>query len=321
MNTTTFIFWVIGAVFLLGLIFYVIWLNRASDQNLSLIFRVYASLALAGGLLLLSMFFPLPEFSTDVHVLFVHNENKELAPLLTPLIRTGSAHVQGYRSLEEVWAQWEYKQKKENAKSGAISDGDVDEFYLDLFEKTFWFWLSERYGIHWMVKRYQFYGISGGGGSISSAPNAEKPVCTLRKQDIVKLLSGNSLVLGEGMLGDVKLPAGSEVTVKRDQFRRTIEICNECLQLKIELMLVGGGPLGGATLAKKIIREWTPTSSKCGEKHINVSFHCQYKRWRRWSPSTERQKEWLKEMVSMFRNDFEWPLIRNDLEKGFDTME
>ncbi len=324
MNTSLFVVLCIGAVVFLSCLLLLLWWNRASDQNLALFFRVYAGLIFALVMLLLSILSPLPEDSAQIDVLFVHDENQTLAPLMGTLILSGSAHTKGYIELELVLTEWREAQRVRNTKGGAISN-DSDpisgEFYLDIFEKTFWRWLAQKYGIHWMAKHDWFWGISSGSGSMGSAPNAEESMCTLSKQDIVKRLSGNRRVLNGAMLGDVKFPVHSKVALKRDGGRRTIEIDDSYLHLKIELTSFGRGVVEASDLAEKINNKYRPTSSKWWEEHIRVSFYCQYTRWYRWSPETKRRRKWVEEMIDMFRNDFEWSLIRNDLEKAFNIKK
>jgi hypothetical protein len=77
----------------------------------------------------------------------------------------------------------------------------------------------------------------------------------------------------------------------------------------------GGGGLGKISFVSRLMDELDPPPRGWQTANVNVRFRTHYNKWLRWSPDTAKQKRWITEMVEMWRRDFDWDGIREDLEK------
>jgi len=307
-------FWIFtglaGAIFL-GLS-WLLWLNRGSQAAIPTLIKTLLGPMFVGGLLFLTeIFSPLPIEADTTQILVLRNGH-QLAPLLMGATTLyGPPYRLGYVKLNLALHGW---RKQILEKSKEASNAIDDEFMLSLLELTFWEWLCEKYNLHWFVDRASSHGISSSGGSAWQSLNAEKHPYTCSPEEIRRHLSRNPLLSQNAALGAVKFPSRSKIFVARTNGKRTIRVFTQQMTLIIEMKLVGQERLGGTDLAEKLKAELPDPNSWLADI-IHVVFTRRYKPLLRWSPKTLQQKEWASEMVKLFRDDFDWALVRPDLEK------
>lgn len=291
----------IFAAITLAALFWIIWINRDSDRTSAILIKaILAPLLVAAALLATDILSPLPSVTAEIPVLILRDYQSRLVPVYQPLALAGSWSGNEMPALFTTYWAWLAKNSPPASdKSGkAISVADnstiVEQggFFLDLFEASFWTWLANRYGLHWRVQRRWFQGISGGGGSLSPAPDAEQHPTILTAQEVARRISGNALLRDPHpiALSAVSLPSGSKVTVDRIGNRHHIRIASSRLELAITFELVGGGLLGATELAEKLKSRFP--DGPIWSDHIQVNFDCSFSYLYRWSPATTQQREW-----------------------------
>jgi hypothetical protein len=306
------------AVLILALLLLIIWLNRDTDRTSGILVKaVVAPLLVAAALLATEFLSPLPAVKAEIPVVIFRDYNAQLVPVFEPLALNGA--LSEIPALFSTYKKWLANNlPPASAKAAATGDNsevvERGEFFLDLFEASFWSWLSRDYSLHWRVQRKRFQGISSGGGSVSVAPDAEEKPVVLAAGDIARRLSGNALLEPPNpvTLGSVSFPRGTEVTIDRNKLRRRIRITNRHLQLNITFELVGGGLVGATTLAERL-RARFPVDPIWAD-HIQATVNCQFSYLLRWSPATSWQREWVDEMIAGFRTEFGWDILREKLD-------
>jgi hypothetical protein len=222
--------------------------------------------------------------------------------------------------LKEYAQRSSSEHKKFHAKVRKLISDEDDQFRysddsaMDLLELTFWTWLSKKYSLHWQVIYTDNYGISGWGGSTTEqSEHAEKnpKIISLDEaQDILKFK------LLPGHFTKLTLPENTQMkVVERSPSRRVFEIKTKNLTLKVTIRDTGKSPIRGTKLGDAIISK--TTNAPQAIEHYRVNFETKLKRKNIFSSETERQKKWVKELQQDFYNDFDWSVIKPDLEKAY----
>jgi hypothetical protein len=322
--TTQIILAGVVAVLILALLLLIIWWNRDTDRTSGILVKaVVAPLLVAAALLATEILSPLPAVKAEIPVVIFRDYNAELVPVFQPLALSGA--LSEIPALFSTYRKWlANNPPPASAKAAATGDNsevvERREFFLDLFEASFWSWLwswswlSKDYSLHWRVQRKWFQGISSGGGSVSVAPDAERKPVVLAAGDVARRLPGNTLLEPPSpvTLGSVSFPRGTEVTVDRNKLRRRTRVTNRHLQLNITFELVGGGLVGATTLAERLKARFPV--DPIWVDHIQATVNCQFSYLFRWSPATSRQREWVDEKIAGFRTEFGWDFLREKLD-------
>jgi len=172
--------------------------------------------------------------------------------------------------------------------------------------------------------RFNALSLSVPGGRKSDAAEFRPYLC--RPDEIRRRLSKNRFLSNEKfVIGQVFFPRGTSLGTSPEEIRRdrhrTLRISNKEMHFEIDVELIVHSKSLGGTFLEKSIAATLPDSSDWREDMVRVSFIREYKRRYRWSPRTAKLKSWTDEMVKMFQDDFDWNLVKSDLEKYFQHKE
>jgi len=254
---------------------------------------------------------PLPSDSKTVDVLILRNKKVvNIKDFFEKLLKVGSPHKNGYELLHTT-SLFSPKNK------GIEIDPEV--ISIDLLEMSLWTWLSKRYALHWDVDIEYFEGISGGQGNINPAVDAEKNPTILSSEEIQEYLQDSIFLVSKGQLRKISLPSGSTLNIiERHKYKRIYQIKNKHIDFKIEIYKIGQSGLLFTTLGENI-KKTLPSAESWHSDNLKVKFECRYSKRFRGSLATKKQRKWVNEIMNDFYNDFEWRLVKPDLEKAYSS--
>jgi hypothetical protein len=321
-SSTLIVVSMIISVLVLTILFSVIWINRDTDRSAGILIRsIGVPLLIALALLASDIFSELPPDNSSVPVVFVHDDDYNLAPILSTLVVNDSTHSRGYLHL--TWLLDESRSKKVHALDKRMSQDEQGEFALDLMEVTFWRWLSSYYPMHWDIKQERFRSLSGSMVAGPHEPDAERQPDCYSLQSIRGDFQANMLLQNKELPLDLMppfakicVPSGTEITTHRDKGLRRIDLNNRHIAFSIQFALGIHGNLADSFLPGKM-KSLYETETAWSEESVNVSFRCDYSFLFRWSPMTNKQRRWVENIMKMFQDDFSWELVSEDLEKAY----
>ena len=289
---------------------YLILVNRHDEKIAQIGVKILVlAIVTSFTLVIFQIISPLPSESKTVDVLILRNKKiVNIKDFFEKLLKVGSPHKNGYELLHTT-----------SLLSPKNEDIEIDPevISIDLLEMSFWTWLSKRYHLHWDVDIEYFEGISGGQGNLEKSADAEKNPKELSSDDIAGYLKDSIFLVPKGQLLGVSLPSGSTLNIiARDNHRRAFQIQNKFIDFKIDIHKVGNSGLLVTTLGENI-RKTLPSPDSWYSDNFKVKFECRYNRFFRGSLDTKKQREWVNEIMDDFYNDFEWQLVKPDLEKAY----
>jgi hypothetical protein len=294
------------------ILFIVILCINSATEKVSLIFfkATFLPLIAAAGLLAYDLLLPLPKKTLDVPVLILRNDSYQLVPLWTHLDTIGHSTGEGYWRLNTLAFIW--RDKAEKIGPLPLKDG-LPFFYSDLLELAVWQWIGETFPGHWQVERRFFRGISGSGGSFQPKGNLERQ--TIKTADeVAVLIEGNSLLpVMKDHLSPIFLPEGTIVSVDRSTGRRIYAFRNKYALFEITIEIAGGEQVGAGKVADALRSSHNLQGTWAN--HFFVGFRFSPERLRRWSPEVEKQDHWVSQLMELFREAFDWNLMRAEIER------
>lgn len=306
------------SIFIVAIVLFVAYfliINRNSDTTVQTLSKILIGLFAIFVLIVFEIFSPLQSETKKVKLLIMTDGKGRTNVFFDELLKIGSEHGRGSQALHIVSLFAPPKNKKE-----AIQN-KMNSVLLDIIEMATLTWLANRQGhVHWDTINEYFEGISGGGGKIDISPNAEKDPLKISIEEIKDLLKENFFQVPRGHLGELFLPSGSKITTERSGLIRTIKISNKYVdEFKIEILLISSGGLTYASLGENIKKQTLKDKSPDSwyTRHFLVNFSAKYNKLRRGSPETKIQRRWINGIMADYYNDFEWSLIKTDLEKFY----
>lgn len=307
-------FWAIAVVVIVvsfGFIVYLVYINRGSEQSYMLIKPVLGGLGIALFFIFSYLFSPLPQLDNTTDILLLTQDKANIVPIENwTVLRFGPQPSSGYFHI--YGENLGFKSNLSKEKAGSVSMGG-DSYFLELVEWSTLTWIAQNYPMHWQIERSWFSGISGGGGSISAAKDADKETIKIAIDSLLK----NNRFAEEYKKRTksplfIYLPKDTKMKYKKliNNFRSFI-IENKHIYLELSFSYKGGGSLGATHLAEKI-------KEKAGtgwSHHISVRFKMRPQRIRRWSPLTKKQGEWIRNLSAYYNESFSWYILRDKLEK------
>jgi hypothetical protein len=294
---------------LIGLLIWFSTLNFGSHKLNQTLVKIVGFLAAALIFVFLDIFNINNEFSSSVKVLMPRKGNNFIVGELNDKLRfNGSDHNKGYELMHRLIIFSKQHSDKQYNNENAIA--------LDIMEITFWQWMSKNYHLHWQVDNEEFIGIQGGGSTGSKSKNASETTHFLSHEYMSEILSDNVLELSKGFFWGIHLPYKSQLTVvKRTESERTYIIKTRNLKTKITMRWVGNSGIEHSKLGDEILKDLP--NGKWYSNHILVKFESKIDKRRIFSVETKKQSDWIKEMQQNFYNDFDWSLVKIDLEKAY----
>ena len=204
-----------------------------------------------------------------------------------------------------------------------------DQIGIDNLEFAIWFWLSNKYGMHWSRKSEMFYGISGGHsvpGSFRKKDDVDK---IINYSDIKKLLISNQ-ILPENCIdySGLSLPENSEIKIiTHVGMKREYIIGNKYYSLKIIIQQTGTSDMDyhdlGETIKKTLkIDTVKITEGKEEDNHlycddILVELSCSFSSLWKGTEEQQKQMEWIQDLMNGLEMDFSWEKLRPEVEKAY----
>lgn len=297
-------------IILTGLLIWFFALNYGSNKLNQTLVKIVGFLAAALVFIFLDIFSVNNELTSTIKVLIPRSKDVYIVDeFANKLDYIGSNQAKGYHLMNKVMFLSKFDTKKQFKDESTPS--------TDIVEMTFWMWMSYKYGLHWQVVNEEFIGFRGIGGSTGTkAENANKFTKFITYAEMSEVLRDNSLELPEGFYCGIHLPNNSTLRVlKSNEYKRSYLINTKNIKTTITIMCVGNSDMKYSKLGDSIIRDLPK-----GEWHSNnirVTFETKIKRARIFSPDTKDQIEWIKEIQDDFYNEFDWSLVKIDLEKFY----
>lgn len=296
-------------VILIGLLIWFFTLNYGSNKLNQTLIKIVGFLAAALVFIFLDIFTVNNELSATIKVLMPRNKNNYLIENFSnKLTFIGSDHAKGYNLMHSVILfSRQNSEKQFNNENGRS---------LDFVEMTFWQWMSSKYRLHWQVDNEEFIGIQGGGSTGSKAENASDSTNFISYDEMSEILKDNILELNKGFYMGIHFPYMSNLTVlKSDEYERAYLINSKNIETKIYIRCVGNSGIEGSKLGYLILKDLP--KGDWYSNNIIIKFESKIKRPRIFSIETKNQIKWIHEIQNDFYNDFDWSLIKSDLEKAY----
>ncbi len=298
-------------VILTGLLIWFFALNYGSNKLNQTLVKIVGFLAAALVFIFLDVFLVNNEMTSTIKVLLPRSEDTYIFDeLFNKLDYIGSDHLKGYDLMSQEMYFLKFDAEKQFTNESARS--------LDIVEMTFWNWMSNKYALHWQVVNEEFIGFRGIGGckGNSKAENANDSTKFISYDEMSEILRNNTLELSRVFYGGIHLPEKSILSVlKRDKYERSYLINTKNIETKISIRSVGNGFMEHSRLGDSLIKDLP--KGKWHSNNIIVTLETKTKRARIFSPETKKQIAWIKEIQDDFYNDFDWSLIKIDLEKFY----
>lgn len=314
LKTEYILFWGLTGIAIVIFIF-MVWIaiiNKGSQQSYQLLKPILAGAAVSLFLLISILATPLHEYSKKIDVLILAKENGQVLPLENLTLRKFSSNPNSlyWHGFPHDLDYWKINHK------GNQKIEDIDLYILDFVEWSTFTWISSLYPRHWQIERETFQAISAGSGLIGKKENAEKEVTSVF---IVNILEGNRFTdfYKNTTQKDSKiyLPNNSKVIYEKvkDGFHK-VHIKNKYVAIEISFIRGSGGMIHASDLAEKLLENFGPSWNQ----QVKVIFKITPNKLRRWSPKTQQQIEWIKQLSVFYEENSSWNNLKKKLE---DSLE
>jgi len=296
----------VGCTLALVAVFYFLFLNRGSDSVVPILFKVCAAVLAAVAMLAIDLSKAPEKFHSKTHFLVLKNKNGELLNL-TPVTVALSLHQwHAYSLLGNTWLFMGYKPLTE---SFVMDDHVFDELLVATFLK----WMAHHYFLHWEMEHNYVAGISGGGGHGLQKEGRDKETGTYRFAD-----SPNGFLVNDRSFNEIQLPKGSEVSL-RTGLESVFTIKNRHMTFTFKALRVNTSGVSHSIFGDKIDARLKAPGSFHAHAYV-ITLDATFSRDRRWSPQTNKQKEWMKQVFSNFERDFNWDTFKPQLEDAIEEL-
>jgi hypothetical protein len=193
-----------------------------------------------------------------------------------------------------------------------------EQIGLDLLEYSFWTWLGKRYSCHWDIEQDYFEGISGGGGRILTAFDADKETEVFKYNDLKEILSLNQLLPeGHGQFIRIHFPKNTTIEVIQGTKRRVYKIGNKYFRLRIDIYYIGSSGLTYTSLGEKIKKSLRANENEWYSDNFFIKMKCDFSSFRKGSPHLKDQRDWIIDIMDGIEHDFDWSNLKPELEKAY----
>lgn len=292
---------------ILGVVFYFLFLNRESDSVLPILLKVITAILAAVALLSIDLFKAPEEFHSKTHFLVLWNKNDELMNLTPVAVALNLHQWHAYSLLDKTWLFMGYKPENE---SFAMDEHVFDELLIATFLK----WMAHHYFLHWEMEHNYMAGISGGGGHGVQKEDRDKETATYRLTD-----SLNGFLVNDPVFNEIQLPKGSEASLQTTSLKSVFTIRNRHMKFTFKALRLGSGGVSHSSLGDKIDAHLKDPGSFYTHRYI-ITLDAKFSRLLRWSPQTNKQKEWMKQIFSNFERDFNWDTFKPQLEDAIEEL-
>lgn len=213
-----------------------------------------------------------------------------------------------YSILEETW-------KKPNHSNEYGPYNQSTNVFNELIVATFLRWMSLYYYQHWQMEPHFITGISSG------QMNSQRKLERESETSVYMLSESGNYFLQENQdyYNSIQLPKGSHVIVEMGDYKNTVSITNRNINFTFTASCLGTGPLKPSSFGEVICGHLANPELYLTKNYI-ITLDVTFNRWYQWSPSTNRQREWLEQLFGNFEQGFGWELFKVEFEQALDDM-
>ncbi len=292
---------------LLVAVFYFLFLNRGNDSVVPILFKVCAAVLAAVVMLAIDLSKAPEVLHSKTNFLVLRNKDGDLLNLLPVTVALSLPQWHAYRLLGQTWL---FKGYKPQTESFAIDEHVFDE----LLAATFLEWMAHHYSIHWEMEHNYVTGISGGGGHASQKEGRDKETATYRFAD-----SQNGFLVNDQPSNKIQLPKGSEASLRTTSLESVFTVKNRHMTFTFKALRLGNSGVSHSILGDKIDAHLKAPGSTYAQDYI-ITLDATFSRGLRWSPQTNKQKEWMKQVFSNFERDFNWDAFKPQFENAIEGL-
>lgn len=300
------IFGIVCTVLLVA-VFYLLFLNRGSDSVVPILFKVCAAVLAAVAMIAIDLSKAPEKLHLETHFLVLRNKDGDLLNLAPVAAALSLPQWHAYSLLGNTWLFMGYKPQTE---SFAMDDHVFDELLVATFLK----WMAHHYFLHWEMEHNYITGISGGGGHGSQKEGRDKETCTYQFAD-----SPNGFLVNDHSPNEIQLPKGSEASLRTTGFESVFTIKNRHMTFTFKALRLVRSGIRHSILGDKIEAHLKNPDSFYSDGYV-ITLNATFSRRLRWSPQTNKQKEWMKQVFSNFERDFNWDTFKPQLEDAIEGL-
>ncbi|MCP4550942.1 MAG: hypothetical protein GY834_02630 [Bacteroidetes bacterium] len=303
----------LAASILLLLIGYLYWCNFAGESISQSLWKSVGALVIVLVILIVDIVSAQKNKLTSLQTLVFASSNRiSVKTVADSLKYINSDFRYGYEIMDDTrvsdkpWAVDEYGQKS-----------------VELVEFSFWAWMGKKFPFHWQVEEQKTIGVNAfTGNSIDPQENAEKNPKRYRHNDIFKRIGSEESKHLRG-LHHVYMPKSAKWSVTNDSNNyRKHTISTKNIDMTISFRHIDSGTVSNSRLAEKLIRFFPEPVwySKDSWQTLTVQVKIGYKTKfpYNFSKDTENQVEWAEKIMREFKEQFDWMVVREDVEKALD---
>lgn len=277
----------------LAAVFYILFLNRASESVIPIVFKVIAAVLAAMAILVIDLSKATETLHLKTSFLVLRNKNADLLNLQPVTVALNLPSWNAYNLLYEIWL---FRGYTPQSKSFSKDDRIFDE----LLAATFLKWMANHYYLHWEMEHNYVTGISGGGGHAFQKEGRDQKTYKYQFGD-----SGNGFLVNDPVFNEIHLPEGSEANLHTSNLESAFTIKNRNMTFKFKALRLGSSGVSHSILGDRIDAHLKEPGSFYALDYI-ITLDATFSRLLRWSPNTKKQMKWMKQVFKNFETDFNW---------------
>ena len=304
---------------LIGIMGWISYLNRGSQQTLEVLKPVVGGVTIAFILMLVNIFMTsvnINNYRTDILILL--KKDCSLVPLenwtyskfgmeSSPMGGYGFISSQHHNYLKSLNKDELVELISDFFDGPNLNDAMGYPYLLELIEWSTFTWMEHYYGKHWETRWKNFKGISAQSGSGVKPLDAAKQVVLI---PIEKILIENRFVKkGENIFGKsvVPFPNSTQISYEKvDQLNSIVTIDTPCVTATMKFQIGFGGNIRTTDLAQAILKKEKDAG---WNQQLIVDINVIPKKLRRWSKETKKQLEWMEDFAKIFNDRFSWDVL------------
>ena len=288
-------------------LFYVLFLNREGETVAPILFKISAAVLAAGVILGIDLLRAPDKMHVKTNFLVLRNNNGDLLRLAPVTVGLNLGQWNAYNLLENIWLFSGYKAQPDVFE---MNDGIFDE----LLAATFLKWLANHYHLHWETEHNYIAGISGGGGHSSQKENRDKETTTFRFVE-----SGNGFLVHDPVFNEIQFPKGSKLSLRKTGLGAEFTVKNRHMSFTFKTLRLGNSGVSHSILGNKIEAHLTTPGAFYAHDYI-ITIDVTFSKLLRWSPQTNKQKDWLHQLFANFERDFNWDIFKPQLQMAIEEL-
>lgn len=288
-------------------VFYVLFLNRGSDSIAPILFKISAAVLAAAVILAIDLLKAPEAIHSRTNFLILRNKNGDLLNLTPVTVGLNLPQWNAYNLLNEIWLFRGYRPQAEQF----VMDDDV---FDELLAAAFLKWMAYQYHLHWEMEHNYISGISGGGGHSSQKEGRDKETTIYHFSESV-----NGFLVSDPVFNEIQLPKGSKASLRTTGLESVFTVKNANMTFTFNALRLGNSGVSHSILGDKIDAHLIAPGTFYAHDYV-VTINATFSRLLRWSPQTNKQKEWLRQVFANFERDFNWDAFKPQFEAAVEDL-